>query len=266
ANEPVTSVLAKDDNKNKEENSNADTNANNANNTNNANANETTTDSKPSRTVRQSLNFEELLLQLLHILKLASVDSHPTQERDWVVRYAVRLWISILLLRPSLLPELFKRLQKDPSFILGALHSKDREIGSEFAKSLRKLCRIVDESPMYTPELKKTLPGVKVTRFFLHDILLKYLPKEGKDDIDPEQHFYLLISLMQEYTEKYQSLVSEFGDLFTYLVEQLKLHKSIETYGDFANDKVLTGLMSLLSVLLAGDKSFRRLAGENGLI
>ncbi|ETO16136.1 Ubiquitin carboxyl-terminal hydrolase family protein, partial [Reticulomyxa filosa] len=214
----------------------------------------------------KSLNFDELLLQLLNILKLASMDSQVTQERDWVVRYAVRLWISILLLQPSLLPQLFEKLEKDPSILLDALHSKDKEIGSEFAGSLRKLCRIVDESPRYTPELKKKLPGVEVTRFFLHKILLKHLPEGGTDEIDPEQHFYLLISLMQEYTEKYKSPVSEFNDLFKDLIKQLKAHKSREVFGNPANDKVLTGAMSLLSVLLSGDKSFREQAGESGLV
>ncbi|ETO14021.1 Ubiquitin carboxyl-terminal hydrolase family protein [Reticulomyxa filosa] len=195
------------------------------------------------------LDFDELLLQMLNILKSA-----------------IRLWMSVLLARPSLLPGLFNTLKKDPSFVLGVLHSTDREISSEFAKSVRKLCRIVDESPMYSPELKKILPGVEVTRFFLRDILLNYLPKGEKTGINPEQHFYLLISLMQEYTEKYQLPLSEFGDLFKYLAEELKNYKSREAFDDTTNDKVLTGLMSLLSVLLSGEKSFRYLAGENGLL
>ena len=87
--------------------------------------------------------------QLLNILKPASSYQSPSAQRDLVGRYAVRLWGSVLLYRPRLLLDLFEFLRADPSFILAAIQSTDPELGSEFAKSIRKLCRFVDESPNY---------------------------------------------------------------------------------------------------------------------
>ena len=217
----------------------------------------------------KSLDFPKLMKQLLNILKVASSDQHPTIQRDLVVRYAVRLWVSVLLYRPNLLLDLFNFLRKDPSFILAAIQSTDPELGSEFAKSIRKLCRYVDESPNYKSdkELQEKLPGIDIVKFFLNDILLSNLPKSDQKDIDPEQHFYLLISLMQEYSDKYNGSVAEFSDLFKYLTKELKSYKSQETFESITEcDKVLVGLMTLLSVLLAGYKPYREECGKLGII
>eukprot|EP01084_Bolivina_argentea_P313674 543215_1 len=218
--------------------------------------------------VIDSLDFAKLMKQLLNILKVASSDQSPTIQRDLVVRYAVRLWVSVLLYRPRLLLDLFDFLRKDPSFILAAIQSTDPELGSEFAKSIRKLCRYVDESPNYKSDtsLQEELPGISIVKFFLEEILLKHLPSSDTQGIDPEQHFYLLISLMQEYSDKYHGSVAEFSELFFYLVDELKRYTSRETFDKFDSDKVLVGLMTLLSVLLAGHVPYREECGKLGII
>eukprot|EP01084_Bolivina_argentea_P065468 119335_1 len=115
---------------------------------------------KYAESLISSLDFQRLLRQLLNILKVASSDRQATAQRDLVVRYAVRLWVSILLYKPALLLDLFDFLRKDPTFILAAIQSPDTELGSEFAKSIRKLCRYVDESPNYKndKDLQQKLP------------------------------------------------------------------------------------------------------------
>jgi len=216
----------------------------------------------------QSLDFTKLMMQLLNILKVASTDPTPTTQRDLVVRNAVRLWVSVLLYRPNLLLELFAFIDKDPSFMLAAIQSTDLELGSEFAKSIRKLCRYVDESPNYKSDtdLQTKLPGIKIVKFFLQ-MLLDNLPKADQKDIDPEQHFYLLISLMQEYSEKYNGSVAEFGQLFSFLCDELVGYRSQETFENImVSDKILVGLMTLMSVLLTGHKPFREACGTTGII
>ena len=63
-----------------------------------------------------SLDFSKLMKQLLNILKVASSDKSPTIQRDLVVRYAVRLWVSVLLYKPNLLLESIFEYQRNGNF------------------------------------------------------------------------------------------------------------------------------------------------------
>eukprot|EP01083_Nonionella_stella_P274629 932307_1 len=59
---------------------------------------------------------------------------------------------------------------------------------------------------------------------------------------------------------------AEFSELFQYLVDELKRYTSRETFDKFSSDKVLVGLMTLLSVLLAGHVPYREECGKLGII
>jgi len=111
------------------------------------------------------------------------------------------------------------------------------------------------------------LPGIDIVKFFLNEILLTHLPKSDQKDIDPEQHFYLLISLMQEYSDKYNGSVAEFQNLFEFLTKELSTYRSAETFeSQMKSDKILVGLMTLLSVLLAGHTPYREQCGKRGVL
>ncbi|ETO16240.1 ubiquitin domain-containing protein, partial [Reticulomyxa filosa] len=96
--------------------------------------------------------------------------------------------------------------------------------------------------------------------FFFHELLLRHLPVVNNDNIETDQYFYLVLLLMHDHIEKSTSSLFELDDLFKRLVEQLKAYKSQEVFQSSVNDKILTGLLSLLSGFLSGEKHFRKLA------
>eukprot|EP01103_Thecamoeba_quadrilineata_P011019 TRINITY_DN2539_c0_g1_i2.p1 TRINITY_DN2539_c0_g1~~TRINITY_DN2539_c0_g1_i2.p1 ORF type:complete len:2405 (-),score=378.30 TRINITY_DN2539_c0_g1_i2:956-7465(-) len=178
-------------------------------------------------------------------------------EESLVTKHAIDLLVACCLADKNLLLQTLCHSSFPQWLSATVLSNPDRDSREHVTEGLYALCINITD-----PSLGHSLPHT----FFLEQ-LLKFLPEIDAPQNTCEQYFLLLNKLITDACEgKAGGLPADFTTLFKNLVDRLFKHPIIEERNSEDEDKLLKGLMIVITTLINKNPTFKAEVGKCGII